>query len=509
MLRPLSQLCTSIAICIRKSELLISLPLPSQPLALEIFYGRDEYVTEIASLMVKHEQMRITILGMGKTLVAIHIMHHSNVVAKYFNRRYFVGCDAVESADTLALLILKTLQIPLSSKANNLDVLHRSLSSAPNTLIVLNNFETVWNADNNHAAVRNLLQKVVGVTSASLIITSRGDTSLQGIKWTRSTVLPPLSLEAAESCFWDLSPGVEKNAEEAQDLESLLGELDCMPLAIHLIAQSCSGFAPGYMLKLWLENKTALLQTREDEPDKLESIEVSVSLSISALRNADNHEAIRLLSILCLLPDGLHRWDEQRTAINTKYENLHWLLQSLRRTSLIFFAGNTLKVLSPIRHIVNSHHPASEDDMKSLEEYFWDQAAKLTTLEPGKKFVEARKILEPEMGNPRSLLHNAAQKRPSVQVIDMAVKISQFLRWSHPSTAILDIILHLVLETAPLGLTAEFYHMMGDNLYGLSQYGEVTDVLVKDHKLFLTIPDRLGAACCLQRLGHKSILLRL
>jgi hypothetical protein len=110
----------------------------------------------------------------------------------------------------------------------------------------------------------------------------------QGIQWTRFDNLPPLSLEAAKSCFWDLSLGVDKNSKETQYLDILLGELDYMPLAIHLIAQLCSGFCPGYMLKLWEEKRTSLLQTHSDAPDKLKSIEVSISLSISGLWNADN-----------------------------------------------------------------------------------------------------------------------------------------------------------------------------------------------------------------------------
>jgi tetratricopeptide (TPR) repeat protein len=507
MLRPF-QLCAAIDLRLnRKSFSLDSmLPPPSQPVAPEIFYGRDEYVTEITRLIIHKEQTRIAIMGtggMGKTTVALHIMHHPDVATKYSSRRYFVGCDAVDSADTLALLILKTLQIPPFSGKNSVDVLHRSLSNASSTLIVLDNFETVWNADKNHAAVRDLLQKIASVISVSLILTSRGDLPPQGIKWTRSDDLPPLSLEAAKSCFWDLSSGVDKNAEETQSLDILLGELDYIPFAIHLIAQSCSGFAPGYMLKLWREKKTALLQTRIDAPDKLESIEVSISLSISGLQNADHHEAIRLLSILCLLPDGLHRWQEQLplTAIKTKFENVHQLLQSLRRTSLVFFARRTLKVLSPIRHFVNSSLPASENDVKSLEAYFWDQANKFAAIEPGEGFIQAKEILEPEMGNLRSLLHNAVQKHPSVEVIQVTANISQFLSRTHPSTDLLDLVKHLVVDIAPPILTAQFHQCMGENLYKLSHFGEATEPFWQARELYTAASDGLGAVYCLLMLG--------
>ena len=67
-------------------------------------------------------------------------------------------------------------------------------------------------------------------------------------------------------------------------LMMLLKELDYIPLAIHLIAQACSGFSLRHMLKLWLDKRTALLRTRGKGPDKLESIEVSISISLSSRR---------------------------------------------------------------------------------------------------------------------------------------------------------------------------------------------------------------------------------
>lgn len=176
MLRPF-QLCTAINLHLnRKSFSLDSmLPPPLQPIAPEIFYDRDEYVTEITCFIIHKEQMRIAILGtggMGRTTVVLHIMHHLDVATKYSSCQYFVGCDAVDSVGTLALLILKTLQIPPFSGENSAEVLHQSLSNALGILIVLDNFETIWNADKNHAAVRDLLQKIASVISMSLIITS-------------------------------------------------------------------------------------------------------------------------------------------------------------------------------------------------------------------------------------------------------------------------------------------------------------------------------------------------
>jgi hypothetical protein len=140
----------------------------------------------------------------------------------------------------------------------------------------------------------------------------------------------------------------------------LLKELDYIPLAIHLIAQACLGFSLQHMLKLWHDKRTALLQTHGKDPDKLESIKVSISISLSSLDSTNIHQAVQLLAVLCLLPDGLLHWEERLLDIGSKFENVHGLLQSLRKTSLVFISNDALKVLSLIRHFVTDCHPAAE-----------------------------------------------------------------------------------------------------------------------------------------------------
>ncbi|KIM83174.1 hypothetical protein PILCRDRAFT_7143 [Piloderma croceum F 1598] len=89
---------------------------PSQPVAPEIFFGRDDIVSNLASLIVRKEQTKLAILGaggMGKTSTALHILHHRDVINRFNCRRYFVGCDAITSAESLATLILQIIQAPM------------------------------------------------------------------------------------------------------------------------------------------------------------------------------------------------------------------------------------------------------------------------------------------------------------------------------------------------------------------------------------------------------------
>ena len=88
---------------------------------------------------------------MGKTSTALHILHHSEVKARYGKLRYFVGCDSVVSGGALALLVLHIIQHKIAPHKNGSDVLYQALSIYPCILLLLDNFETVWNSESNRA----------------------------------------------------------------------------------------------------------------------------------------------------------------------------------------------------------------------------------------------------------------------------------------------------------------------------------------------------------------------
>ena len=71
-----------------------------------------------------------------------------------------MGCDAVTSADTLAALILQILRVPSVRGENILTVLHQALLVAPPTLLLFDNFESVWHFNYSRAEVQDLLSKI-------------------------------------------------------------------------------------------------------------------------------------------------------------------------------------------------------------------------------------------------------------------------------------------------------------------------------------------------------------
>ena len=459
----------------------------------------------MANLLVRQDKIRIALLGaggMGKTSMALTILHHSEVKARYGDLRYFVSCDSVTSSTALAPFILQIIQHKMAPNENSLNILCRVLSSYPRILLILDNFETVWGSESNPAGIHELLSKIVSIRTVSLIITSRGNIPPSIVKWTHVECLSPLSPEHAKLLFLTLHCGERDELEDHPNLMTLLKELDYIPLAIHLIAQACLGFSMQQMLELWREKRTALLKTGGKSRYN-ESLEVSISISLSLLGSTGNHQAVQLLAVLCLLPDGLLRWRERLQVIGSQFENVHGLLQSLRRTSLVFTSNDILKVLSPIRHFMIDHHPATEDHVKALEAYFWNLVMTYATREPGDGFMEAKRVLEPDTGNLWSLLQSNIQCRPTTEAIKIALQISRFSFWTYLSVDILNLVESATgnSQVGSPSLRAQCSQSLGNILCMQSKHEEATDILRKARDRFIEINDKPGTAQCFQSLG--------
>ena len=481
-------------------------PPPSQPVPPDIFFGRDKIVSDFASLIVCDEQTRVAILGsggIGKTSTALHILHHEDVVARYAKHRHFVGCDAVTSAEALATLILKVMQVAAEAGENIVTFLHGVLLSSPQTLLLLDNFETVWDVPAGRDGVLDLLQKIRNAKNVSLMITMRGAVPPSGIAWTRFQCLHPLAPPDAKSLYLAINPSLnDANNEGQEHLDTLLAEVDYVPLAVRLLAQVGIGFSPVYMLKRWRDEKIAMLHTHDTMPGKLESIEVSISLSLATLDITSNPDAVQLLSILCQLPDGLHQWEERVSVIAAGLRNIPHLVHLLHKTALIFIAGSALKALSPIRHFINYHHQADLAHIQSLENYFWDFVHTYATTPNGPTFSHAKKIMEMDMGSIYSLIKNAVHTHPSGHLVDIVLEVSQFQYMTVPSTELLYNVKRFIKHIASPIQEAEVMRILGNILVKQAKYAPASEALTEAQRQFLDIGSALGAAQCLQILGN-------
>ena len=222
------------------------------------------------------------------------------------------------------------------------------------------------------------------------------------------------------------------------------------------------------------------------------AIVVSISILLSQLKNTNNPEALHLLGVLSLLPDGLSSWAGRISQIGLGFTRVHHLVCVLLQTSLCFLQGETLKVLSPIRHHILSHNPTAIRHVGDLERYYWilirDQSK--TNLGPG--FIEARNILDSEMGNIGNLVKNAIRDHPSLDVVEVTIDLSWYFS--------------MTIRLIKIGEHTKHHadrcsQSLGKILRLQSRYEEATAVLNEARVQLTETGDILGATRCSQRLG--------
>jgi tetratricopeptide (TPR) repeat protein len=360
----------------------------------------------------------------------------------------------------------------------------------------------MWDIDFGRDGVIDLLQKIVNAKSVSLVITMRASVPPSGITWTHFDCLPQLSPTDAKQIFLAINPSSnDVDSRDEECLDKLLAEMDYVPLAVRLLAQVSIGFSLSYMLKWWKEERTAMLRIHEGTPGKLESVEVSISLSLAALDIKNNPETLQLLGILCQLLDGLHRWEERLPMIFTGLQNIRHLVYLLRKTALVFIAGCSLKVLSPIRNFINRHFSVDSDHTRALESYFWDLIHTHATTPFGPHFCRAKEIMEADMGNIYSLINSAAQTHPSPELVEIVLDVSRFQHCTVPSTELLCDLMPFAKRVQSPTQEAKVLQRLGDILFSQSKYTEASINLSEGRKQFLDIGCVFGAAQCSQSLG--------
>ncbi|KAJ7124281.1 hypothetical protein C8R44DRAFT_916912 [Mycena epipterygia] len=298
--------------------------LPAKP---KIFNGRESEVEHIVETL-HQEPASIAILGaggMGKTSLAKAALHHPDVISKYQNR-FFVASDSATTSVELAALI--GLHIGLKpGKDLSKPVVHYFSNSIP-SLLILDNLETLWEPMDSRGDIEEFLSSLTDITM-------RGAERPAKVRWTRPFLQPldRLSDDAAHQTFVAIAEDFHDN----KDITKLLSLTDNMPLAV---------------LARWGTEKTSLLSGGHD---KRSNLDMSITISLSSPRLSP--DAMDLLSLLSILPDGLSEAELLQSKLSIK--NILECRSILLRTSLAYEDDRKrLKSLVPIREHMQQFHPA-------------------------------------------------------------------------------------------------------------------------------------------------------
>ncbi|KAJ7765111.1 hypothetical protein B0H14DRAFT_3593245 [Mycena olivaceomarginata] len=327
--------------------------LPASP---KIFHGRECELEELVDILMA-DSARITILGpggMGKTTLAMAALHHPKVATKY-QTRHFISCESTHTRDSLVAIIVSHLGLDTSSTSER----------AP-CLIILDNFETPWEALEGRAKVEAFLALLADIPHVALLLTMRGAERPGKVQWTHPFIRPlmPLDQAAARQTFIEIADEFYDDSE----VDQLLEITDNIPLAVQLVAGVAASVGCQETIERWNVERTDLLSAGYD---KRSNLEISIMLSLSSPRLQSSSHAVELLRLMSLLSDGISDLDLFQS--NIPIQDIPSCKTTLIRTSLAYVdhAGQ-LKVLAPIRDYIRVARPPSLQLVRPLRKYLID-----------------------------------------------------------------------------------------------------------------------------------------
>jgi predicted ATPase len=142
--------------------------LPASP---KIFHGRESELEGLVDILLR-DPARVAILGpggMGKTTLAMAALHHPKVADKY-QIRYVISCESAQTVDSLIAIIVAHLGLETSKTSERAVV--AVLSTGQPCLMILDNFETPWEALEGRAKVEGFLALIADIPHVALLVWS-------------------------------------------------------------------------------------------------------------------------------------------------------------------------------------------------------------------------------------------------------------------------------------------------------------------------------------------------
>ncbi|KAJ7578919.1 hypothetical protein C8J56DRAFT_1059763 [Mycena floridula] len=407
--------------------------------------------------------------GQGKTATALKVMAHP-AMKQFYSRKnsLWVPCDEATSPEMFLHILYNSLAITVDTHNTLEDILNELRKTSKPIILLLDNFETPWNAPEARGTMARILQDIAQFTHVALFVTMRAAVApCEEIEWEEMRI-QTLDPAASHQLFVSIHP----ESREDSKLSELLEMLGHMALAVKLMARygKNTGQKAAQLISGYQATGTSMLGSIQGS-DRQNSVSVSICMSLESSLVKNELNAALLLQIIAMLPSGtspetLQQWWAENL------ENLNGALRVLLEASLLERRTTTYFVLPVIRSYLldGSHFPTNTHDsmVKAACNFLQNYASTSPGEESFQDDMQARAI---EEINLQSILLQTSES--NLDVINALKTLAWHQYRARPRTEVIQHAVKLLQNvTDPNPLVGHVFHCYASILYTLGQYQE-------------------------------------
>ncbi|KAJ7597799.1 hypothetical protein C8J56DRAFT_1159629 [Mycena floridula] len=461
------------------------------PRPMDIFYGRDAIVAEaIERLTLTPEPHWYALTGtggIGKTSTAIAILHDGKIESHFGNLRFWVSCVKAKSIEQLDSALHGGIVGGQDTSSPREAVMAKLETLEEPALVVLDNFETPWDTE-NQSDVEEILRALNDLPQVSILMTIRaavppGD----GIKWIHKPV-GEVDAEAGKNIYWSILGEEMRTTSEEDDIAELLRAVGFMPLAITLMARAAK--------KKYQKAKELLAEYMSGAPlgpggkDPQHNMDLCIQISIDRLPFNHQDASLKLLAIFAMLPAGAKR--DSFWFPDQDFQPIELLLD----TALLERRGDLYYVHPVIRTFILHRPTFSEMVSTTLQEIVAVACEFLKRNEVSlrdSRFRECADAIKAEESNIQAVLLLPETVDGFPDLVHGLVILARHQSATSPRLEVAERALELADDSNP-ALRAEASFCYGLNLFERDHFERAMEQFQFAHDIFLSIPSLIRAA---------------